>query len=60
MTCPLEVLKQREVERNNRCLGSAEASIEYLFPKEGYNLTIDTFVLTAEECALQIFEIMYS
>ena len=35
VTCPLDVLKQREKERKNRCAGSAESSYKYLFPKDG-------------------------
>ena len=58
VTCPLLELKRREEERRNRCLGSAEASYEYLFPKEGYDLTVDTFVSSAKECSLQILEVM--
>lgn len=53
VTCPLEVLKKRE-ERKNRCIGSAEGSYEYLFPKEGYDVEVDTFKLSSEECALII------
>ena len=44
VTCPLEVLRHREVERKNRCLGSAESSYEYLYPREGYDLTVDTIL----------------
>ncbi|BCK00674.1 phosphotransferase-like protein [Anaerocolumna chitinilytica] len=58
VTCPLLELKRREEERRNRCLGSAEASYEYLFPKEGYDLTVDTFASSAKECSLQILEDM--
>ncbi|SHO50790.1 phosphotransferase-like protein [Anaerocolumna xylanovorans] len=58
VTCPLRELKRREEERKNRCLGSAEASYEYLFPKEGYDLTVDTFASSAKECSLQILDIM--
>lgn len=58
VTCPLHELKRREEERKNRYLGSAEASSEYLFPKEGYVLTVDTFASSAKECALQIMDVM--
>lgn len=58
VTCPLEVLQKREQERKDRCLGSAEASYTYLFPKEGYDLTVDTHSMTAFECANQIFEMI--
>lgn len=56
ITCPLNVLKKREKERRNRCLGSAEASYEYLFPKEGYDLTLDADSMSAKDCALKIYE----
>lgn len=58
VTCPLLELERREKERTNRCLGSAEASFQYLFPKEGYDLTVDTSYSTAEECSMQIFDIL--
>ena len=56
ITCPLEILKKRELERKNRCVGSAEASYEYLFPKEGYDLTLDTHSFSVKDCALKIYE----
>ena len=55
VTCPREILQAREAERRDRCLGSAEASDEYLFPKDGYDLTVDTHAMSTEECAEQIF-----
>ena len=54
IVCPIEVLKQREAERGDRCRGSAEASFEYLYPKEGYELSVDTHIMTPEECAAAI------
>ena len=56
VTCPLEILRRREQERQNRCIGSAESSYIYLFPKEGYGLTVDTHSMTTLECAIKIFE----
>ncbi len=56
VTCPLEILQKREQERRNRCVGSAEASYEYLFPKEGYDLTVDTHAMTVSECSEKIYE----
>ena len=55
VSCPLEVLQQREFDRKNRCVGSAEASYTYLFPKDGYDLKVDTSVLTPMECAEEIY-----
>lgn len=56
VTCPLQELIRREQKRKNRCLGSAEASFQYLFPQETYDLTIDTFETSIEECTLQIIK----
>jgi chloramphenicol 3-O phosphotransferase len=59
VTCPLEVLRKREIQRHNRCLGSAEASYTYLFPKDGYDLTVDTHEITTNKCAARIFEAFF-
>ena len=45
--------------RGNRCPGSAAASDEYLFPKDGYDLTVDTHVMSSAECAEQIFQCVF-
>jgi chloramphenicol 3-O phosphotransferase len=55
VSCPLEVLLEREFARKNRCLGSAESSYTYLFPKDGYDITVDTSSLTPTECAKTIY-----
>lgn len=54
VSCPLEVLLQREIDRGNRCPGSAEASFHYLYPQEGYDLTVDTHAMTSVDCAKRI------
>lgn len=56
VTCPLEIIQKREQERKDRCPGSAEASYTYLYPKEGYDLTVDTHFMTISECADRILE----
>ena len=56
VSCPLEVLLQREIDRGNRCPGSAEASFQYLYPQEGYDLTVDTHAMTSKDCAKVIAE----
>ncbi len=58
VTCPLNVLLQREQARKNRCMGSAEASYTYLFPKDGYDVTVDTSVMTPAECSAKIHDIL--
>ncbi len=55
ITCPLDILKRRELKRGDRCVGSAEASAEYLFPKEGYDLVVDSGAQSPEENARLIF-----
>ena len=56
VTCPLDIIRKREQERKDRCLGSAEASYTYLFPKVGYDLTVDTHFMSISECANKILE----
>ena len=51
ISCPVEVLRERELSRGDRHPGSAEASLEYLYPEEGYDLAVDTNAMTTEECA---------
>ena len=60
ITCPLEVLIEREQARGNRCSGSAEASAEYLYPRGGYDLTVDTGAGSPRENALSIIEKLFS
>lgn len=59
VTCPLEILREREKARKNRCLGSAEASYEYLFPQNGYDLTVDTHRMSTAQCALEIYTSLF-
>ena len=59
VTCPLKVLLQREYARKNRCLGSAESSYTYLFPKEQYDLSVDTSIMTPAECSAKIYEAFF-
>lgn len=54
VTCDTAVLRQRERDRGNRCIGSAEASRQYLFPKDGYDLRIDSGLLQPGEAAERI------
>lgn len=54
--CPLEILLQREQARKNRCLGSAQASYTYLYPKDSYDVCVDTHSATTEQCCKVIFE----
>ncbi len=42
VACSPEILRKREKERGDRFPGTAEASLRYLYPKEGYDLRIDS------------------
>ncbi len=59
VSCPLQLLKERELARGDRHPGSAEASAKYLFPKEGYDLVVDTGMRSPEENALLILDKLF-
>ena len=56
VTCSQEILKKHEKERGNRFIGSAEASYQYLYPKEGYDLRIDSGESSPEASADRILD----
>lgn len=56
VTCDLEILRKREQERGDRCPGSAEASLQYLWPKEGYDICIDNGKCSVEDNAEMIMK----
>ena len=59
VSCPLQLLRKRELERGDRSPGSAEASAKYLFPREGYDLTVDTATISPEENSSLIFSALF-
>lgn len=56
VTCPLKELKRREIERGDRDIGNAEGQLPILHPKDTYDIVVNTFENTTEECADQIIE----
>lgn len=52
--CPLAELIRREEIRGNRRPGSAEASLQYLYPQNAYDATVDTFSMSRQECTAKI------
>ena len=54
VSCDVETLRRREAERGNRCAGSAEASLQYLYPKTGYDLCVDSSEASPEALAEEI------
>ncbi|MBQ5340891.1 MAG: AAA family ATPase [Oscillospiraceae bacterium] len=58
VTCPLSILLVREERRGNRAHGSARDSYDYLYPKEGYDVTVDTSVMSPQDCAASVISSM--
>ena len=54
ITCPLEVLEQREKDRKDRTLGQARLQFDVIHKYTKYDLELDTSKLSAEECADQV------
>lgn len=52
--CSIEALRRREIERGDRAPGTAEWQMQYLAPKDGYDLSVSTSEKTAEQCAEDI------
>lgn len=58
VTCPLEELRRRERERGDRKIGWGESLLSILDPQDTYDLVVDTFNETLEECADRIIKSM--
>ena len=52
--CPLETVVRREAERKDRTIGQAAAMFDVVHRAGGYDLEVDTSVLTPSECAAAI------
>jgi chloramphenicol 3-O phosphotransferase len=52
--CPLEVVEQRERDRQDRTLGQARAQFERVHAHGIYDLTVDTSQMSPEACAALI------
>lgn len=51
VTCPPEEMRRREKERGNRKIGEGEQRLKYVDTSIVYDLTVDTFHHSKEECA---------
>jgi len=56
VTCPAEELRRREKDRGDRPIGSTEDMLPFLIPKDNYDITVDTYNFSTEECADMIIE----
>ena len=50
VVCPTHELRRREMERGDRPVGQGEEQINDLEPKDCYEISVDTFANTTEEC----------
>jgi len=60
VTCPLEEQRKREKERGDRKIGQGESQLPILNPQSGYDLTVDTYQNSADECAQIIINYLNS
>jgi chloramphenicol 3-O phosphotransferase len=56
--CPISELRRREKERGNRDIGQGESQLLELNPQDTYDITVDTFNNTKEECADKIISLL--
>lgn len=56
--CPLEELRRREKERGDRDIGQGESQLAQLNPQDTYDITVDTYGSSKEECADKIIELL--
>jgi chloramphenicol 3-O phosphotransferase len=56
VTCPVDELRRREKERGDRQIGSTESMLPTLIPKDTYDIVVDTYNYSLEECADKIIE----
>jgi len=56
VACPLEELRRREKERGDRDIGRAEIQLLRSYQQGIYDMTVDTYNSSIEECADKIIE----
>ena len=57
---PLDVLEQREQQRQDRTLGQARAQFDLVHAHGVYDLEVDTSLASPEQCAQQVIERLQS
>ena len=56
VTCPVDELRRREEERKDRWVGMGESQFTILTPQDTYDITVDTFNDSKDDCADRIIE----
>jgi len=54
----LEELRRREKERGDRGIGQGESQLAELNPQDTYDITVDTYANSTEDCADKIIELL--
>ncbi|MBE5861267.1 MAG: chemotaxis protein, partial [Lachnospiraceae bacterium] len=58
--CPLEICKQRNIERGDRYESQSEEQAELVSKDIKYRMRVDTSKYSAEECAEQIVKALFA
>lgn len=56
--CPVEELERREKARGDRNIGQAREQLAFVHQNEIYDLEVDTFSNSIEECAKKVVEVL--
>ena len=56
--CPVDELRRREEERKDRWVGMGESQFAILTPQDTYDITVNTYSDSKENCADKIIEAM--
>jgi len=58
ITCPLEELKRRELERGDREIGLAAGQTDVMVPQKSYDLIVDTHQQSVKECTRLVMDLL--
>jgi len=58
VTCPLEELRRRERARGDRKIGMGESQLIWIASEDTYDIIVDTYKSSTEECADKIIEML--
>ncbi|MHC1694433.1 MAG: AAA family ATPase [Eubacteriales bacterium] len=58
VTCPSEELRRREEKRGDREIGQGESQLVDLVPIDTYDITVDTYNSSTEDCADMIIKLL--
>lgn len=58
VTCPINELRRREKERGDRGVGYSKAMLSMLIPQDTYDITVDNYNFSVDECASKIIKLL--